>query len=102
MNAWVCDEYKKPLVARHVAIPVVKEQNQVLVKVEVAYLTLFMSVNFQTASVNPIDVRMTEGYANEAMIALHRLQNREFTDSSYHRLPLITGRDLCGEIVQVI
>lgn len=35
MNAWVCDEYKKPLVCRQISVPEVKKQNQILVKVEV-------------------------------------------------------------------
>jgi hypothetical protein len=45
---------------------------------------------------------MCEGYAHEAMTALHRLEEHDFTASKpYYRLPLITGRDFCGEIVQV-
>lgn len=35
MNAWVCDEYKKPLLYRQVEMPEVKGQNQILVKVAV-------------------------------------------------------------------
>jgi hypothetical protein len=52
--------------------------------------------------VNPIDVRMSEGYAHEAMTAMHRIEEYDFTASRpYYRLPLITGRDFCGEVVQV-
>jgi hypothetical protein len=35
MNAWVCDEYSKPLICRKIAIPEIRDQNQILVKVEV-------------------------------------------------------------------
>ncbi|KAI6183192.1 PKS-ER domain-containing protein [Aphelenchoides bicaudatus] len=86
MNAWMCEEYGKPLIKRQTAIPIIRNQSDVLVKVE-------------AASINPIDVRMSEGYAHEAMTALHRIEERDFTASKpYYRLPLIGGRDFCGEI----
>ncbi|KAI6232606.1 PKS-ER domain-containing protein [Aphelenchoides fujianensis] len=62
MTAWMCDEYKRPLVRRQVRVPEVEKPNQVLVKVK-------------ASSVNPIDVRMCEGYAHEMLSLANTLED---------------------------
>lgn len=47
MPAWVCEQYKQPLVRRQVRIPEITAGNQLLIKVH-------------ASSVNPIDKRMCE------------------------------------------
>ncbi|KAI6222760.1 Ferroxidase [Aphelenchoides besseyi] len=62
MTAWVCSEYKRPLQRRQVRVPDITAGNQILVKV-------------QASSVNPIDVRMCDGYAQEFLEMLRSMED---------------------------
>lgn len=86
MKAWMIDQYNGPLVQREVPIPQITASNQVLLKVK-------------AASVNPIDARMTTGYGDELLGRWRQCET--FSLTKPRRLPLIAGRDCCGEVVAV-
>ncbi|CEF67675.1 Reticulon-4-interacting protein 1, mitochondrial [Strongyloides ratti] len=86
MKAWEITKFGKALSLTNRQIPIIRAGNEILVKVK-------------AASVNPIDVRMTEGYGNELLSKWRQLHEMSFTP--FNRLPLIAGRDLSGEIVEV-
>lgn len=67
-----------------VPLPLVNNPNDVLIKVN-------------AASINPIDVRMLEGYGSSTIDILRRLENCPTKKSS--KFPLTLGRDFSGEII---
>ena len=48
---------------------------------------------------NPIDTRMTEGYGDQILSTWSSLES--FSLQAQSRLPLIAGRDCCGEVIAV-
>jgi NADPH:quinone reductase-like Zn-dependent oxidoreductase len=86
MRAWMTENYKGPLVCREVSIPSITQPNQVLIKVK-------------ATSMNPIDCRMTEGYGDQILSTWSHFES--FTFQRPSRLPLIAGRDCCGEVIAV-
>lgn len=64
-------------------------------------------VCLQASSLNPIDTWMTEGYGNEILSHWRNFELNQWNlinscnSFKYNRLPLITGRDCSGEIVEV-
>jgi len=86
MRAWMIDQYKGPLIQKPFPIPQVSSPNEVLVKVK-------------AASLNPIDTRMQSGYGDEILSTWKQIEKRSLQRPA--RLPLITGRDCCGEVVAV-
>ena len=86
MRAWMIDQYKGPLIQRPSPIPQVSSPNEVLIKVK-------------AASVNPIDTRMQSGYGDEILSTWRQIEKQSLQRPP--RLPLITGRYCCGEVVAV-
>ncbi|KAI1708248.1 alcohol dehydrogenase groES-like domain-containing protein [Ditylenchus destructor] len=94
MDAWVTEVFKTPPARRQIEVPRISRPDQVLVKVK-------------ASSINPLDPQMTNGYGNELLSNWAQLENNSwnpltfFTSQKSDRLPIITGRDFSGEIVQV-
>uniref|UniRef100_A0A0N5C700 PKS_ER domain-containing protein n=1 Tax=Strongyloides papillosus TaxID=174720 RepID=A0A0N5C700_STREA len=86
MKAWEVKKFGEGINLVRRNIPTIRRGDEILVKVK-------------AASVNPIDVRMTEGYGNELLSKWRQVHEMSWT--SFNRLPLICGRDLSGEIVEV-
>lgn len=88
MQAWQIHSYNglEDLRLSNVRIPVIMQPTDVLVKVE-------------AASVNPIDVAMTNGYGTTLLNLIRKAKN--CTDGIYNELdlPLTLGRDFAGVIV---
>lgn len=84
MPAWQFQSFGglDQLKLKDVDIPQVKKPNDVLVKV-------------QASSVNPLDVAMIGGYGNVVLDTLRQCD----LNMEIKKLPLITGRDFCGEVV---
>ncbi|KMQ96511.1 reticulon-4-interacting protein mitochondrial-like protein [Lasius niger] len=88
MQAWQIHSYNglEDLRLSNVRMPVIMQPTDVLVKVE-------------AASVNPIDVAMTNGYGTTLLNLMRKAKN--FTGGTYNELdlPLTLGRDFAGVIV---
>lgn len=88
MQAWQIHSYNglKDLRLSNVRMPVIMQPTDVLIKVE-------------AASVNPIDVAMTNGYGTTLLNLMRKAKN--LTDGTYNELdlPLTLGRDFAGVIV---
>uniref|UniRef100_A0A914I919 Enoyl reductase (ER) domain-containing protein n=1 Tax=Globodera rostochiensis TaxID=31243 RepID=A0A914I919_GLORO len=111
MRAWAINAFNTPLVASDVPVPVIQSDEHLLIRVK-------------AASVNPIDVRMSEGYGREVLNTV-----KSFSDlvsgglmpkpanimeaaqafgstcakmrQSGEQFPLVLGRDCSGEVVEV-
>uniref|UniRef100_A0A0N4ZM87 ferroxidase n=1 Tax=Parastrongyloides trichosuri TaxID=131310 RepID=A0A0N4ZM87_PARTI len=86
MKAWQVTKFGSPLTLANTSIPSIKNGNDILVKVK-------------AASVNPIDTRMPQGLGNTMLSRWKQIHNMSW--NSYNRLPLIPGRDMSGEIVEI-
>uniref|UniRef100_A0A0K0EK22 PKS_ER domain-containing protein n=1 Tax=Strongyloides stercoralis TaxID=6248 RepID=A0A0K0EK22_STRER len=86
MKAWEITKFGANIVLGNRQMPIIRKGNEILVKVK-------------AATVNPIDVRMTEGYGDELLSKWKQVDERSCTSTS--RLPLVAGRDLSGEVVEV-
>lgn len=88
MQAWQIHSYNglEDLRLSNVRMPVIMQPTDVLVKVE-------------AASVNPIDVAMTNGYGTTLLNLMRKAKN--CTSGTYNELdlPLTLGRDFAGVIV---
>ncbi|CAO4362390.1 unnamed protein product [Caenorhabditis nigoni] len=84
MRAWV-SENGAGVELKEVAVPVIKKPGQVLLKVK-------------AASVNPIDVDMSQGYGREFLGTWKKVEACDFAAS---RFPLIPGRD-CTAVVEAV
>ncbi|CAH1391679.1 unnamed protein product [Nezara viridula] len=84
MPAWQFQSFGglDQLKLNNVVVPQLKKPNDVLVKIH-------------ATSVNPLDVAMIGGYGN---VVLDTLRKCDF-NMELKNLPLITGRDFCGEVV---
>ncbi|XP_045470056.1 reticulon-4-interacting protein 1 homolog, mitochondrial-like [Harmonia axyridis] len=78
MNAWQVHSYEEDLQLSTARKPLLRFIDSILVKVE-------------SASVNPIDLYMKDGYAKNAL---------NFLREDEMELPLTLGRDFCGTIVR--
>ncbi|KAL3086045.1 hypothetical protein niasHT_030469 [Heterodera trifolii] len=108
MRAWAVNAFNAPLVLSNVPMPTIQNDNQVIIRVK-------------AASVNPIDVRMSEGYGNEVLSTIKCLtefvdrglpkrmdflQTQQTIGETFSRMgqgdqfPLILGRDCSGEVVE--
>ncbi|CAD5207022.1 unnamed protein product [Bursaphelenchus okinawaensis] len=85
MFGYVCDDYNQQPMVRELTTPRIRSDNEVLIKVK-------------ASSVNPIDVRMSEGYAHQLMTAVNNLQERRLTGDN--RLPTTFGRDFSGVVAE--
>ncbi|CAD5207019.1 unnamed protein product [Bursaphelenchus okinawaensis] len=86
MFGYVCDDYKQQPMVRELTTPRIRSDNEVLIKVK-------------ASSVNPIDIRTSEGYVHQLMTAVNNLQERRLTGSS--RLPTTLGRDFSGVVAEL-
>ncbi|KAF1770137.1 hypothetical protein GCK72_001955 [Caenorhabditis remanei] len=84
MRAWV-SENGTGVEMREVPIPIINKPGQVILKVK-------------AASVNPIDVEMSQGYGREFLGTWKKIESCDFAAS---RFPLIPGRD-CTAIVDAV
>lgn len=61
-----------------------------------------VSQNLQASSVNPLDIVMRTGYGNTILSTWRQIESCNATaTNTVERLPLIPGRDCCGEIVEL-
>uniref|UniRef100_A0A183BJ70 ferroxidase n=1 Tax=Globodera pallida TaxID=36090 RepID=A0A183BJ70_GLOPA len=111
MRAWAINAFDTPLVATDVPVPVIQSDEQLLIRVK-------------AASVNPIDVSMSEGYGREVLNTVKSLSDlvsggllpkpanimeaaQAFGSTcakmsqSGQQFPLVLGRDCSGEVVEV-
>ncbi|KAG5346359.1 RT4I1 protein, partial [Acromyrmex charruanus] len=88
MQAWQIHSYNglEDLRLSNVRIPVITNPTDVLVKIE-------------AASVNPIDVAMTDGYGNTFLNVLRKTKNLFFRTLGELDLPLTLGRDFAGIVI---
>ncbi|XP_012537852.1 reticulon-4-interacting protein 1, mitochondrial [Monomorium pharaonis] len=88
MQAWQIHSYNglESLKLSNIRIPVIMNPTDVLVKIE-------------AASVNPIDVSMTDGYGNTLLNAIRKTKTLTFRTFEEMDLPLTLGRDFGGVIV---
>ncbi|KYN08499.1 Reticulon-4-interacting protein 1, mitochondrial [Cyphomyrmex costatus] len=88
MQAWQIHSYNglEDLRLSNVRMPVITNPTDVLVKIE-------------AASVNPIDVAMTDGYGNTFLNVLRKTKNLSFRTLGELDLPLTLGRDFAGIVV---
>ncbi|CAI5437658.1 unnamed protein product [Caenorhabditis angaria] len=84
MKAWV-SENGHGIELREIDVPTIKKPGQVLLKVK-------------AASINPIDVDMSQGYGREFLGAWRKVAD---FDPSSSRFPLIPGRD-CSAVVEAV
>lgn len=87
MKAWQAHKFggTEEVVLEETALPRLLSPRDVLVKVH-------------AASVNPLDVAMTDGYGKNVIDVLRGAQHFPYSST---RFPLILGRDFSGEIVSV-
>lgn len=88
MQAWQIHSYNglEDLRLSSVGMPIITNPTDVLVKIE-------------AASVNPIDVAMTNGYGNTLFNAMRKTKSLAFGTSEELDLPLTLGRDFAGVVV---
>ncbi|KAL6255121.1 hypothetical protein P5V15_013451 [Pogonomyrmex californicus] len=88
MQAWQIHSYNglEDLRLSNVRMPIIMNPTDVLVKVE-------------AASVNPIDVAMTNGYGNTLINAMRKTKGLVCKMSEELELPLTLGRDFAGIVV---
>ncbi|XP_018352213.1 PREDICTED: reticulon-4-interacting protein 1, mitochondrial [Trachymyrmex septentrionalis] len=88
MQAWQIHSYNglENLRLCNIRMPVITKPTDVLVKIE-------------AASVNPIDVAMTDGYGNTFLNVLRKTKNLSFRTLGELDLPLTLGRDFTGIVV---
>lgn len=88
MSMWYLNEYEgldSLTLTRNARIPTVKSPTDILVEVH-------------AASVNPIDVLMTQGYGSKVINILRNQSNPLVHNSEF---PLTLGRDFSGVIVEI-
>uniref|UniRef100_A0A915DN07 Enoyl reductase (ER) domain-containing protein n=1 Tax=Ditylenchus dipsaci TaxID=166011 RepID=A0A915DN07_9BILA len=94
MDAWTTESFNTPLIRKKIEVPRITKPDQLLLKVE-------------ASSLNPIDVRLTEGYGDEVLSKWSQLESSNYNPLSlcsaekFGRLPLITGRDFSARVVAV-
>ncbi|XP_011166443.2 reticulon-4-interacting protein 1, mitochondrial [Solenopsis invicta] len=88
MQAWQIHSFNglEDLKLSNVRIPIITNPTDVLVKIE-------------AASVNPIDVAMTDGYGNTLLNVMRKTKNLAFGKFEELDLPLTLGRDFTGVVV---
>lgn len=88
MKTWMVDRYGSPDLlqsSENMQIPIIKGPMDVLVKVH-------------AASINPLDVKMLEGYGKTVFGMLKQITECSFSAKEF---PLIPGRDFSGKVVHV-
>uniref|UniRef100_A0A914X0C4 Alcohol dehydrogenase-like N-terminal domain-containing protein n=1 Tax=Plectus sambesii TaxID=2011161 RepID=A0A914X0C4_9BILA len=86
MLAWQIDAYNSGLSMNKVRVPRIDSPTDMLVEVK-------------AASVNPIDVRMSEGYGNAIVGVMRQIGQRSLNPVS--PFPLTLGRDCSGVVREV-
>ncbi|XP_020293895.1 reticulon-4-interacting protein 1, mitochondrial [Pseudomyrmex gracilis] len=88
MQTWQIHSYNGPedLKFSNIRVPMIRHPTDVLVKIE-------------AASVNPIDVAMTNGYGTTVLNLMRKVKNLGQSEYDELELPLTLGRDFAGVIV---
>ncbi len=66
--------------------PVIEKPNQLLIEV-------------MFSSVNPIDLAMSSGHGHSLLSAAQLINDSVIDSITYDRLPLVLGRDFCGQVL---
>ncbi|XP_054163500.1 reticulon-4-interacting protein 1 homolog, mitochondrial-like [Oppia nitens] len=93
MNCWQLNAYSKTLNDTTLSLninchkPIIQKPTEMLVRV-------------MSSSVNPIDLAMSSGYGRSLLDVLQMTTDYGVDAITYDRLPLILGRDFCGQVVE--
>ena len=92
MNCWQLNSYSKTFNESTLTLnencpkPVIQKPNELMIEV-------------LSSSVNPIDLAMSSGYGH-SMLSLAKMANDcGIRSITYDRLPLVLGRDFCGQVI---
>lgn len=92
MSCWQLKAYSKSFSETTLTLntkypkPVIQKPNQMLIRV-------------LSSSVNPIDLAMSSGYGHSLLTVTQIANDCGIDAITYDRLPLVLGRDFCGEVV---
>ena len=92
MSCWQLNSYSKTFSETTLTLntecpkPVIQKPNEMLIQVI-------------SSSVNPIDLAMSSGYGHSLISAAQMANDCGINVITYDRLPLVLGRDFCGQVV---